>query len=161
MKSGYKILKKHGALLPVAAICFILFSCNAKKKLKEGEVFLDENYIINNKTEVPTEEILPFIRQQPNRYLITLKALKIELFPYHLWLYNSINPDKMQAHKEARDRKYDRINEKRKLKNDIENQKRIAKGKKPKPLKLKDKGEPTWRESWLESGEPPAILDSS
>jgi len=161
LKSGYKILKKHGALLPVAAICFILFSCNAKKKLKEGEVFLDENYIINNKTEVPTEEILPFIRQQPNRYLITLKALKIELFPYHLWLYNSINPDKMQAHKEARDRKYDRINEKRKLKNDIENQKRIAKGKKPKPLKLKDKGEPTWRESWLESGEPPAILDSS
>ena len=67
----------------------------------------------------------------------------------------------MEKKKEERDKKYDRINEKRKKKNEIENQKRAAKGKKPKPLKLKDKSEPTWRESWLESGEPPAILDST
>jgi len=122
---------------------------------------LDENYVVNNTTEVPEEEILPFIRQQPNRYLITIAPLKIEFFPYHLWLYNSIDPVKMQKHKEERDKKYDEINAKRKKKNEEDNKKRIAKGKKPKPVKLKDKTEPTWRESWVQSGEPPAILDSS
>ncbi len=161
MKSGYKILKKHGAIWPLAILCLFFSSCNTKKNLKEGEYFLDENYITNNTTQVPEEEIMPFIRQQPNRYLLTIKPLKIELFPYHLWLYNSIDPVKMQAHKEKRDKKYDEINAKRKKKNEEENEKRKAKGKKLKPLKLKDKNEPTWRESWVQSGEPPAILDSS
>ena len=64
----------------MALICLLLFSCNTKKKLKEGEYFLDENYLVNNKTEILEEEIIPFIRQQPNRYLITIKSLKIEMF---------------------------------------------------------------------------------
>src|SRR6185369_8855157 len=144
-----------------ALLCILLSSCGIKSKLKEGEYFPDENYIINNRSQVPTEEIEPFIRQQPNRYLFTIPAINLELFPYHLWLYNSIDQDKMRRKKEERDKKYDQINERRKKKNEIENQKRAAKGKRPKAVKLKDKSEPTWRESWLESGEPPAILDSS
>lgn len=161
MKSGYKILKKHRSFLCLVFFCFILFSCGVTRKLKTNEVVLDENYILNNKTEVPTDQIMPYIRQQPNRYLVTINAFNIELFPYYLWLYNSINQDKMQLIKENRDKKYDAINARRVAKNEIENQKRIAKGKKPKTVKLKDKSELTWRESWVQSGEPPAILDSA
>lgn len=160
MKNGYKILKKRRAIGLSVLLCILLAGCNVKKKVKEGEYFLDENHILCNTTEIPTEEIEPFIRQQTNRYLVTIKPLKLELFPYHLWLYNSIDPDKMQKHKEERDKKYDEINARRKVKADEVNKKRLARGKKPKPVKLKDKTEPTWRESWLESGEPPAILDS-
>lgn len=143
------------------AFCFILFSCNTTRKLKEGELLLDENYILNNKTGVTNDEIMPYIRQQPNRYLVTFNLLNIRLFPYHLWLYNSINQDKMERKKEEHDKKYDAINARRTAKNQIENQKRAAKGKKPKPLKLKDKTELTWRENWVQSGEPPSILDSA
>ena len=154
MKSGYKILKKGLHYLGFFAFCCILFSCSTTKKLKDNELLLDENFIINNKTEIANEEIMPFIRQQPNRYLITIDALNIDLFPYHLWLYNSINQEKMLRIKEERDKKYDQINVRRIAKNEIENQKRIAKGKKTKPVKLKDKTALTWRENWVQGGEP-------
>lgn len=161
MINGYKILKKQILLLSTACLVLLLFSCKTTNKLKEGEYLLDENYILNNKTEVSTDEITPFIKQQPNRYLININALNIKWFPYYLWLYNSINRTKMQEVKDARDKKYDRINAHRVLKNTNKNKKREAKGKEPKPVKLKDKSELTWRESWLQNGEPPAILDSS
>jgi outer membrane protein assembly factor BamA len=138
----------------------LLFSCKTTNRLKSGEYLLDENIIINNKTEVATSEITPFIRQQPNRYLINIHALGIKWFPYYLWLYNTIDRDKMQRVKDARDAKYDKINAQRTLKNDNLNKKREAQGKKPKEVKLKDKTSLTWRESWLQNGEPPAILDS-
>jgi outer membrane protein assembly factor BamA len=161
VKSGYKILKKGVHYIGFLAFCSLLFACSATKKLKEGEVLLDENIIANNKTEITNDEIMPYIRQQPNRYLITFKALNIELFPYHLWLYNSINQEKMLRKKQERDKKYDEINARRVTKNEMENQKRAAKGKKTKPVKLKDKTELTWRENWVQSGEPPSILDSA
>jgi outer membrane translocation and assembly module TamA len=160
VKSGYKILKKGVRYLSFLAFCFFLFSCSTTKRLKENEILLNENYILNNKTEIPKEDILPYIRQQPNRYLITFNALNIDLFPYHLWLYNSINQEKMMRKKQERDKKYDRINAIRIAKNEILNQKRAVKGKKPKPVKLKDKTELTWRENWVQSGEPPSLLDS-
>ncbi len=161
MKSGYKILKKAGALLCIFIFCGILFSCNTKKKLKEGEVVLGENVILNNKTALSNEEMTPYIRQQPNRYLITIDALNIKWFPYYLWLYNSIDQEKMYRLKELRDKKYNEINARRIAKNEIENEKRLAKGKKVKTVKLKDKSEPSWRESWVQSGEPPSVLDSA
>ncbi len=161
MKSGYKIQKKGAHYLGFFAFCCILLSCSTTKKLKDNELLLDENFIINNKTEVSNDEIMPFIRQQPNRYLITFNAINLDLFPYHLWLYNSINQDKMFRIKDVRDKKYDLINARRIAKNEVENQKRTAKGKKTKPVKLKDKTALTWRENWVQSGEPPSILDSA
>ncbi|MHB8259973.1 MAG: translocation and assembly module lipoprotein TamL [Bacteroidia bacterium] len=142
-------------------VSLLIFSCKTTHKLKDGEYLLDENKILNNKTEVATDEIYPFIKQQPNRYLVNISALKIKWFPYYLWMYNSIDSTKMRIVKDARNKKYDAINARRTLKNTAKNEKRKAKGKKPKPLKLKDKSELTWRESWLQNGEPPAILDSS
>lgn len=161
MVTGHKIIKKYTLLISSIFLALLLFSCKTTNKLKEGEYLLDENIILNNKTEVATSDIIPYIRQQPNRYLVNIHSLGIKWFPYYLWLYNSIDRDKMQKVKEARDAKYDKINAERTLKNDIQNKKREAKGKKPKEVKLKDKTSLTWRESWLQNGEPPAILDSS
>lgn len=156
----HKIIKKYAILLSTTCLAMLLFSCKTTNKLKPGEYLLDENIITNNKTEVATSDITPFIRQQPNRYLINIHALGIKWFPYYLWLYNTVDREKMQKVKDARDAKYDKINAQRTLKNDISNKKREAKGKKPKEVKLKDKTSLTWRESWLQNGEAPAILDS-
>jgi len=145
----------------VVCLTFLFFSCKTTRKLTEGEYLLDENVITNNKTEVSTDEIKPFIRQQPTRYLVSIHALGIKWFPYYLWLYNSIDKTKMENAKIARDKEYDDINAKRTVKNNIKNKKREAKGKKPKPLKLKDKTSLTWRETWVQNGEPPVILDSA
>ena len=123
---------------------------------------MDENYIYKNKTEVSNDELSGFFRQQPNRYLINLNALNIELFPYYAWLYNAVDTAKMNRIRIARDRRYDAINQKRMEKFEVENAVRLKKGKPPlkKKPKLKDKTTLTWRENWIESGEPPAILDS-
>ena len=158
---GYKIIKKHALLIGTTCLAFLLFSCKTTNKLKDGEYLLDENIITNNKTEVSKDDIAPFIRQQPNRYLVSISALGIKWFPYYLWMYNSIDKTKMQNAKIARDKQYDDINAKRTVKNNIKNKKREAKGKKPKPLKLKDKSSLTWRETWVQNGEPPVILDSA
>ena len=157
---GHKIIKKYALLLSTTCLALLLFSCKTTNKLKPGEYLLDENIILNNKTEIATSDITPYIRQQPNRYLINIHALGIKWFPYYLWLYKTIDRDKMQRVKDARDAKYDKINAQRTLKNDNLNRKREAEGKKTKEVKLKDKTSLTWRESWLQNGEPPAILDS-
>lgn len=161
MINEHKILKKQILLFSTVCLALFLFSCKTTHKLKEGEYLLDENNIINNKTEVATEDIAPFLRQQPNRYLVNISSLNIKWFPYYLWLYNSVDRTKMQAVKDARDKKYDQINAHRALRNTNKNKKRASKGKAPLPLKLKDKSALTWRESWVQNGEPPAILDSS
>ena len=106
MKSAHKILKKYTA---VVAACLFLFSCKTTSELKEGQCLLDQNFVVNNKSEVPTADVVPYIRQQPNRYLVNINALGIRWFPYYLWLYNSIDQEKMQRIKVARDEKYDKI----------------------------------------------------
>ena len=157
MKRRIRLIVKLSNCLIIG---LLLFSCKTTNKLKEGEYLLDENIITNNKTEVSTDEITPFLRQQSNRYLVSINALGIKWFPYYLWMYNSIDKTKMQEAKLARDKKYDIINAQRTLKNSIKNKKREATGKKPKPLKLKDKSSLTWRETWVQNGEPPVLLDS-
>lgn len=107
-----------------------------------------------NGTAIDNSELEAFIRQKPNR-----KILK--LFRFNLWLYNQVDQKKMIAHKEKRDRRFDRINAKRIEKNNRKNARREAKGKKPKQPRLKNKEKPTFRESLLEAGEPPVILDST
>ena len=161
MLIGYKIIKKRTIQLSIIGLALFVSSCKTTNKLKTGEYLLDENVITHNKTELSTEEMIPFIRQQPNRYLISINSLGIKWFPYYLWMYSSIDRVKMQHAKEVRDKKYDEINAHRTLKNDNLNKERIIKGKKAKTVKLKDKTTLTWRETWLQNGEPPAILDSS
>ncbi|MBL7937136.1 MAG: BamA/TamA family outer membrane protein [Bacteroidia bacterium] len=109
--------------------------------------------IKQNETSIDNAELEAFIRQKPNR-----KILKFVRF--NLWLYNQVDQQKMLKKKEKRDLKFDRINAKRIEKSNRKNEKRLAKGKSPKQPRLKNKEKPTFRESVLEAGEPPVILDT-
>jgi outer membrane protein assembly factor BamA len=134
------------------SILFIT-SCNVNKHLKEHEYLVEKNTVKENGTNLDNSELEAFIRQKPNR-----KILKLVRF--NLWLYNQIDQEKMLKHKEKRNLRYDRINEKRVEKQTAKNEKRVAKGKSAKAPKLKNKEKSTFRESLLEAGEPPVILDS-
>lgn len=129
-------------------------SCNINKHLIENEYLVEKNTVSKNGTSLDKSGIEAFIRQKPNR-----KILK--LFRFNLWLYNQVNQQKMLAYKEKRNLRYDKINEKRLAKNAAKNEKRVAKGKTAKLPKLKNKEKPTFRESILEAGEAPVILDPS
>jgi len=121
--------------------------------LKESEFLLTKNALKENGTDIDNNEIEAFIRQKPNR-----KVLKLVRF--NLWLYNQVDKQKMLKKKEKRDARFDRINAKRLAKNAKRNNKRTAKGKPTKLPNLKNKEKPTFRESIMEAGEPPVILDT-
>jgi hypothetical protein len=123
------------------------------KHLKEGEYLVEKNTIKENGTAIDNGEMEAFIRQVPNRKI--LKTVR-----FNLWLYNQVDQQKMVRYKEKRNLRYDRINARRLEKNSARNERRVAKGKKPKAPKLKNKEKPTLRESILEAGEPPVILDT-
>ena len=149
---------KRFTKLSLIVICLILSvilfdSCSVNKHLKENELLLEKNTIKNNGTSIDNSELEAFIRQKPNR-----KILKLVRF--NLWLYNQVDQQKMLRKKEKRDLRFDRINIKRIARTERKNEKRIAKGKPIKQAKLKNKEKPTFRESILEAGEPPVILDS-
>ena len=130
-----------------------IYSCNVNKHLRENEYLVEKNIIKHNGTGIDNAELEAFIRQKPNR-----KILKLVRF--NLWLYNQVDQQKMIEHKEKRNARYDRINAKRMEKNAVKNERRLAKGKKTKLPRLKNKEKPTFRESLLEAGEPPVILDT-
>lgn len=129
-------------------------SCNVNKHLKENEYLVEKNVIKSNGTSIDNSELDAFIRQKPNR-----KILKLVRF--NLWLYNQVDQQKLLIYKEKRNARYDRINQKRTNKARIKNEKRTRKGKPEKIPRLKNKEKPTFRESILEAGEPPVILDSN
>lgn len=131
----------------------MMFSCGVNKYLKENDYLVEKNVIKQNKTAIDNGELNAFLRQKPNR-----KILRI--LPFNLWLYFQVNQKKMLEYKAKRDAKFDRINAKRIEKNARKNEKRVAKGKSPKTPKLKNKEKPTFRESILEAGEPPVLLDT-
>lgn len=128
-------------------------SCNINKHLKENEFLLTKNALKVNGTNIDNDELEAFLRQKPNR-----KVLKLVRF--NLWLYNQVDKQKMLKKKEKRDARFDRINAKRLAKNARKNEKRTAKGKPTKLPNLKNKEKPTFRESIMEAGEPPVILDT-
>ena len=137
-----------------AILCILLLSsCNINKHLQKDEFLLIRNSIKQNVTQIDHAELEAFIRQKPNR-----KILKLVRF--NLWLYNQVNQQKMLLIKDQRNIKFDHINAKRIKKNDQKNKKRLAKGKALKQPHLKNKEKLTFRESLLEAGEPPVILDT-
>jgi hypothetical protein len=139
--------------LCLTLLCIFSTSCNVNKHLKENEYLLSKNTVKDNGTNIDNNDLEAFIRQKPNR-----KILK--LFRFNLWLYNQVDQQKMLEKKEKRDRKFDRINAKRIEKTNRKNAKRLAKGKPAKLPKLKNKEKPTFRESIMEAGEPPVVLDT-
>jgi outer membrane protein assembly factor BamA len=136
----------------VLIVSLILGSCQVNKNLKDGEFLVEKNQIKFNGTNIDHAELESYLRQKPNRKI--LKAV-----PFNLWLYFQIDQKKMLSYKAKRNLKFDRINQKRIAKNTKKNEARIAKGKKTKEPKLKNKEKLTLRESLLDAGEAPVILD--
>ena len=71
-------------------IVFIVFliaivSCDATKRVPEGEYLLEKNRVIVNEKKTSNQEISSFLRQKPNT-----KVLGI---PFSLHLYNRVNPN--------------------------------------------------------------------
>jgi outer membrane protein assembly factor BamA len=169
----YKISNLNTQLLILLIISSCFTFCTTKKNINNADYLLEKVIIEDKYSGIEKTEIEKFIRQKPNR-----KILKI--VPFHTWLYLTINQTKIPIQKEKRNKKYDQINEKRKLKTDLKNNKidkknkaieiknkvREEKGLKAKPYvlfkspKLKDKSKPTWRESILYAGEAPVFLDT-
>lgn len=146
-------LPGYYSYLAAFMVLIALNACNVNRHLKEDEYLVQKSAIKENGTHIDNAELEAFIRQKPNR-----KILKVIRF--NLWLYNQVNQQKMVKYKEKRNLKYDRINARRIEKNNARNERRVAKGKKAKTPRLKNKEKLTLRESILEAGEPPVILDT-
>lgn len=122
----------------VALLPFLFFACNPAKKLKSDEHLLHKNHVINNGTKLEKSDIESYIRQKPNRKILLF-------FRFHLWLYNQANEDRIKRKRILYDKKKERKNERR-----------IAKGKKPKKYDRQLFGE------WLlDIGEAPVVYDST
>ncbi|MBS1636739.1 MAG: BamA/TamA family outer membrane protein [Bacteroidetes bacterium] len=139
-------------------MCFIAVvtlwqACGINKHLKQNEYLVQKNELMDNGTHLEKSDLEAFIRQKPNRKIL-------QLFRFNLWLYNQVDQQKMLKQKEVRNARYDRINEKRIARTNAKNKKRAARGKSPKSPKLKNKDKLTFRESILDAGEAPVILDT-
>ncbi|MDF2436202.1 MAG: outer membrane protein assembly complex, YaeT protein [Bacteroidota bacterium] len=121
----------------LAILPFVFAACNPTKKLGPGERLLHKNHIINKDTKLDNNDIESYIRQKPNRKIFLI-------FRFHLWLYNQANEDRIKRKRILYDKKKQRKNERR-----------IAKGKKPKKYDRQLFGE------WLLNiGEAPIAYDS-
>ena len=116
---------------------YILFSsCGATRKLGDKEFLLIKNKIEIDSGKVNKEELTKYIRQKPNRRIVGFVR-------FHLWVYNLVDLDKVEARKKE-------LKEKR----EVKNQKRIARNKEPKDPRR------SFGEWLLGIGEAPVVLDS-
>ena len=72
-------------LLP-ALLVIVISSCNPTKYVPKGESLLVENHITINNESVKRSEIIPFIKQKPNKRILGLR--------FHLGLYDLSNINK-------------------------------------------------------------------
>jgi len=83
-------------LIPILFIVFVITSCNPTKYVPEGGTLLNENHIIINKEGIKKSDLLPYIKQQPNKRIFGAR--------FHLGLYNLSNINKQKwPHKWLRD----------------------------------------------------------
>lgn len=69
--------------LPLLFIVLIISSCNPTKYVPEGETLLNENHVSINKEGVKKSDLLPYIKQKPNKRIFGAR--------FHLGLYNLSN----------------------------------------------------------------------
>jgi outer membrane protein assembly factor BamA len=77
-----------GCLLFLIFIIILLSSCNPTKYVPRDETLLDETHIVISKDGIQKSELLPYLKQRPNKRIFGVK--------FHLGLYNlsNINKDK-------------------------------------------------------------------
>lgn len=80
----------------IAGLLLTVYSCNPTKYVPDGESLLNENHIIINKEGIKKADLLPYIKQQPNKRIFNAR--------FHLGLYNLSNIEKEKwPHKWLRD----------------------------------------------------------
>ncbi|HLP13005.1 MAG TPA: hypothetical protein VK177_13805, partial [Flavobacteriales bacterium] len=126
----------------VLLTCFVVAGCNYTKRLSKGEYLVEKNTIEVKGDKISQGELQAVLKTQPNRKIFGKPR-------FHLWLYNI--PDTVKMHHKTK-KKQARIKRK--------NEKRVKKGKEPKPLKK------SWKErrgNWIRNsvGEAPVLLDSA
>jgi len=147
------------SILIITTLALSWEACSPTKKVREGEYLLVKNEVIDRnagildlKAEIDKDEIESYVRQKPNRKVLT--------FRLHLSLYNRVNEDKLRKKKTRRDKRYDRVDERRIKKVLKKNERRQKKGKTMKEVKKKNKNKRTFREWVMDVGEAPVIYDS-
>ena len=105
---------KNIQLLLIALLPLVFFACNPTRKLVKDEFLLQKNHIIDKDTKIDKSEFESYIKQKPNRKILLV-------FRFHLWLHNLANEDKIREKRILQDKKAE-----------DKNNRRIAKGKKPK-----------------------------
>lgn len=163
----------------LACMLVFAFSCKQTRRLEPGQYLLVKNTIVvDDENQVKPGDLKYVLKQKPNRKIFGS-------IPFHLFMYNIPNPEKLEKKAAKRRAKCDRKNvgyqaEIDKLNADLEKDRTELRGKKGrdsiriansiqnmelKKIELEDKMEncrPTWRE-WLRYtvGEEPVLLDSS
>ena len=74
------------SFLPVVFLIIGAYSCNPTKYIPEGETLLDENHIAINNDGVKKSDLIPYIKQKPNKRIFGAR--------FHLGLYNLSNINK-------------------------------------------------------------------
>jgi hypothetical protein len=82
--------------LQLLFIIFLISSCNPTKYVPKGETLLNDNHIIINKEGVNKSDLLPYIKQNPNKRIFGTR--------FYLGIYNLSNINKQKwPHKWLRD----------------------------------------------------------
>ncbi|MGE3825752.1 MAG: BamA/TamA family outer membrane protein [Bacteroidia bacterium] len=132
-----KTLLRFTYCVLLTAYCLLVASCGATRKLSSKEFLLVKNKIEVDSGKVNKEELSKYIRQKPNRKILGFVR-------FHLWVYNLVDLNKVEARKKE-------LKEKR----EVKNQKRVAKNKEPKAPRR------SFGEWMLSIGEAPVVLDST
>jgi len=72
--------------LILSGILLVVYSCNPTKYVPEGESLLNNNHITVNKEGIKKSDLLPYIKQQPNKRIFNTR--------FHLGVYNLSNINK-------------------------------------------------------------------
>src|SRR3954462_2038325 len=83
--------------------CLLLMACNPTRRLKDNEALLVTNEIKFTEGKFNKEPLQAIIKQKPNRKIFGL-------FRFHLWLYNTVNQQKLERDKEEKVKKIEAWN---------------------------------------------------
>jgi outer membrane protein assembly factor BamA len=86
--SSYLFLFQSGYCIPYILIFLFVTSCNPTKYVPEGESLLNENEILINKEGIKKTDLLPYLKQVPNKRIFGAR--------FHLGLYNLSNLNKQK-----------------------------------------------------------------
>ena len=114
-----------------------LTSCDPTRRVPQGSYLLKRNHVQVMARSVEASELEPIVKQKPNKRILWV--------PLYLHSYNLPDPEKIPVWQAKKNARMDRKNERR-----------VARGKEPKPYKRT-------RAEWLREtvGEAPAILDTA